>query len=339
MGLKQRKGTQFEPADLLKSFPGHGKKSALHPSIASLKIPPGMHPKNPGGKVNLPLKHNRSVTLILLSALGISTALSLNGCKSAPKETPTPPAVTTAPTPAPAPAAPVPVIPLAANLSLDQAVKATQPIAYYRFEGAKGVSEVGTTTYELTGGALLTSGGAGNVADQHFALLDGKDGWIQTTQMGGIEKTGSIMAWVNLGMLPKTTGRILYVAGESQSGNDFDLQFEGDNGLRFYTGAGGNVGFLPDPHTLVNQWHMIVATMDAVAPARAIYWDGQSAATDKSGSNTPKTARFTIGESPVFTGRFFPGGIDEVALWNRVLTPAEVSAIYQSATKKPAGGQ
>jgi len=294
---------------------------------------------DPGGKVSLRMKRHSIWTIILLSFLGIFASLMLNGCKSAPKEETTAPSVTTAPAQPPAPAAPAPTIPLSADLSLDRAVKATQPLAYYRFKGAKGVSEVGTTTYELTGGASSTSGGPGSVADNHFALLDGKDGWIKTTQMGGIEKTGSMMAWVNLATLPKTAGRIFYVAGESQSGNDFDLQFETDNGLRFYTGAGGNVSYLPDPNTLVNQWHMIVATMDAVTPGRAIYWDGQSQATDKSGSNTPKTSEFTIGESPVFTGRFFQGGIDEVAIWNRVLTPPEVSALYQSATKKPAGGQ
>lgn len=286
--------------------------------------------------MNPRVKRDPIVTIILLSVLGIFAGLSMNGCKSAPKETTTPASAPTAPAQPPAPAAPAPTTPLAANLSLDQAVKATQPLAYYRLEATKGASEVGTTTYELTGGASVSSGDALGTADNHFALLDGKDGWIKTTQMGGIEKAGSIMAWVNLATLPQTAGHILYVAGESQSGNDFDVQFEPDNGLRFYTGAGGNVAYSPDPKTLVNQWHMIVATMDAAAPAKTIYWDGQSQATDSGGNNVHKTAQFTIGESPVFTGRFFQGGIDEVALWDRALTPAEVSALYQSATRKPA---
>jgi len=90
------------------------------------------------------------------------------------------------------------------------------------------------------------------VADSRFALLDGKDAWIKTTQMGGIDKTGSIMAWVNLSALPKKPGHI----------------------------------------------------------------------PDKSGSTAKKSNQFTIGESPVFTGRFFPGGIDEVAIWDRALSPA-----------------
>ena len=286
--------------------------------------------------MNLRVKRDPFVTVCLLSILVIVAGLSLNGCKSAPKETPAPASVTTAPAQPPAPAAPAPTAPLAANLSLDQAVKATQPLAYYRLEATKGASEVGTTTYEFTGGASVSPGGPLDTADHHFALLNGKDGWIKTTQMGGIENAGSIMAWVNLATLPQSAGRILYVAGESQSGNDFDVQFETDNSLRFYTAGGGNVSYSPDSKTLVNQWHMIVATMDATASTKAIYWDGQSHATDASGNHPHKTGQFTIGESPVFTGRFFPGGIDEVAIWDRALSPAEVSALYQSATKKSA---
>ena len=276
-------------------------------------------------------------TIILLSILALFAGLSLNGCKSAPKETTTPAPVMTAPAQPPAPAAPAPTAPITANLSFDQAVKVTQPLAYYRLEATKGTSEVGATTYEFAGGASAGSGGLLGIADNHFALLNGKDAWVKTTQMGGIEKAGSIMAWVNLGTLPQTAGHILYVAGESQSGNDFDLQFETNNSVRFYTGSGGNVGYSPDPKTLVNQWHMIVATMDP-APAKTIYWDGQSQATESSGNNPHKTAQFTLGESPVFTGRFFQGGIGEVAIWDRALTPAEVSALYQAATKKSADG-
>lgn len=286
--------------------------------------------------MNLRVKRDPFVTVCLLSILVIFAGLSLNGCKSAPKETPTSANVTTAPAQPPAPAAPAPTTPLAANLSLDQAVKATQPLAYYRLEATKGTSEVGTTTYEFTGGATVSPGGPLGIASNQFALLNGTDAWIKTTQMGGIENAGSIMAWVNLATLPHTAGHFFYVAGESQSGNDFDVQFETDNSLKLYTAAGGNVSYSPDPKTLVNQWHMIVATMDATAPAKTIYWDGQSQATDASGNRPHKTGQFTIGESPVFTGRFFQGGIDEVALWDRALTAAEVSALYQSATKKPA---
>jgi hypothetical protein len=80
---------------------------------------------------------------------------------------------------------------------------------------------------------------------------------------------------------------------------------------------------------------MIVATMDTVAPSKALYWDGQPVAKDQDPNAPQKTTQFTIGESPVFTGRFFDGGIDEVAIWDRALSPADIAAIYKAATTKP----
>jgi hypothetical protein len=43
--------------------------------------------------------------------------------------------------------------------------------------------------------------------------------------------------------LPSQAGRFFYVAGESQVGNDLDLQFENDNALKFYTAAGGHLTY------------------------------------------------------------------------------------------------
>jgi hypothetical protein len=197
----------------------------------------------------------------------------------------------------------------------------------------KGASEFGTSTYELTGGAT-SAGGSLGMADNHFAMLDGKDGWIKTTQMGGIGKKASMMAWVNLAEPPSAANHYFYVAGESQSGNDFDLQFETDDKLRFFTAGGGALEYAPDPKTLVNQWHMIVATMDVDAPGKAIYWDGQPVAKSQDHSSPDKIDAFSMGASTVFAGRYLHGGIDEVALWDRVLSPDEVAVIYKAATGK-----
>lgn len=208
---------------------------------------------------------------------------------------------------------------LQAQADFVTAVTSTHPLAYYRLDGPSGKSQVGATTWRSTGG--VTSAGK-------FAKFDGHDGVITTTQSGGINTAATIMAWVNLAALPSKEGRILYVAGESQSGNDLDLQFEPDNALRFFTAGGGNLTYIPPVATLLNQWHLIVASLDTVSQVRVIYWDGKQVATDKGGGRAGKTNVFTIGESLVFTGRFFNGGIKDVALWNRALKAAEVTAIY-----------
>jgi hypothetical protein len=220
----------------------------------------------------------------------------------------------------------------AAQTDFVSAVTATRPIAYYRLDATSGKSEVGSTTYKTQGGASSATPGAPiGVADNHFLQLNGRDGFIVTTQTGGVVSGASIMAWVNLAELPSKKGRLVYVAGESEYGNDLDLQFDTDNGIKFWTTSNGSVSYSPPPATLVNQWHMIVVTVDMATKARAIYWDGKLVASDKGASNAAKKNVFTIGASPVFTGRNFDGGIEEVALWNRALKASEVSAIHAAS--------
>jgi len=224
---------------------------------------------------------------------------------------------------------------LCAADDLATAVASTNPVAYYRLDSTSGKSEVGATQYKASGG--VTSAGAG-VANGHFAKLDGHDGYILTTQAGGVASTASIMAWVNLESLPSEERHFFYVAGESESGNDLDMQFENDNALRFYTASGGNLTYAPAPATLVHQWHMIVATVDTAARTRVIYWDGKLVASDKGGGSANKRGTFSIGASTVFSGRFLKGGVQEVALWNRALGAREVTAIYAAGTSAAVSG-
>jgi Concanavalin A-like lectin/glucanases superfamily len=225
-------------------------------------------------------------------------------------------------------------VPLGVAQDFVSAVFATHPVAFYRLESLTGKSQVGPTTYRSLGGVAVAAQGAPiGIANNHALKLDGHDGYIVTTQTGGVGVAASMMAWVNLSDLPSSTGHFFYVEGESQNGNDLDLQFEDDNALRFFTASGGNLSYSPPPSTLVNQWHMIVVTLDTATHTRAIYWDGKLAATDKGGGEAGKTGIFSVGASTVFGGRFFKGGIEEAALWNRALAASEVTAIY--ATVKP----
>lgn len=220
------------------------------------------------------------------------------------------------------------------------AVVSTHPIVYYRLDSTGGTSKVGNTTYKFVGGVTSNSPGAPlGGAITYFASLDGRSGYVTTTQAGGVGAAASIMAWVNLAQLPSQVGHIDYVAGESQSGNDFDLQFENDDALRFYTASGGHLTFAPPPASLLNQWHLIVATLDTQTQTRVIYWDGRPVAEDKGSGRPGKTSIFTLGASSVFGGRFFNGGIQDAALWNRALKAAEVAAIYAAsgAAPSPAG--
>jgi hypothetical protein len=215
-----------------------------------------------------------------------------------------------------------------ATVDFMTAVKATHPLVYVRLEAPSGESVTGSSTYATTGGVQVVAGAPIDMPGNQALAFNGTNGALTTTFKGGISTAGSLMAWVNLGALPSSQSHIQYVAGESQVANDFDVQFESDNKLHFYTASGSNVSYLPDPAALVGRWHMLVVTMDLSSGTRKIYWDGKAVATDTGGGNPKKTAPFTLAESSVFTGRFFNGRIDEAALWGRALSASEVANIY-----------
>jgi hypothetical protein len=223
--------------------------------------------------------------------------------------------------------------PSAAPVGFSETVRATHPTAFYRLTGKTGSSEVGGTTYSLSGnGAASTNCPPIGVSGDHCVFLDGQTGYFETTQQGGIGRAGSILAWVNMAQIPNTVGRISYVAGMSERGNDFDLQFEPDNTIKFYTASGSNVSYAPPYIQLSGEWHMIVGTFDADSGRRALYWDGVLAQSDSGGGKPGKHSALTVGESKVFTGRFLWGIISDVAVWRRALTAKDVAAIYASRT-------
>ena len=224
------------------------------------------------------------------------------------------------------------------------AVEATNPLAYFRLDTANANSAVnGYTTTYMNGASSTPPGGGAPLAGyptNAAVQLSGNNTtpqYVSTSLSGGIPGTGSMMAWVNLAELPSTAGAYFYIAGESQNGNDFDLQFQNDNRLYIYTGGGENTNYTPDSTTLVGNWHFIVATYDSSGTGfRDLYWDGTQVATYTGPVNTAsKSSTFNIGYSTVFGGRDFNGNIDEVGVWNYALTASQVSGLYAAAGSGP----
>ncbi len=91
------------------------------------------------------------------------------------------------------------------------------------------------------------------------------------------------------------------------------------------------------------QWHHVVAMRDGATNKNYLYVDGilqNTGGTDVFLSgNLSSTDGLTIGNmvynsSPTF---FYNGGIDEVAIYNRVLTPTEITAHYTNAVNNQMG--
>ena len=86
------------------------------------------------------------------------------------------------------------------------------------------------------------------------------------------------------------------------------------------------------------QWHHFVAITDADAVnfGTALYVDGAEYSVN---ANQPSLAangkRVMIGENPDARNRYWNGEVDDVAIWNRVLTPAEIAGLYANGAGKP----
>jgi hypothetical protein len=76
---------------------------------------------------------------------------------------------------------------------------------------------------------------------------------------------------------------------------------------------------------------MVAASFDTVAGTRVVYVDGNPVGSDVPGGHGADTATFTIGYSPVFTGRWFQGRIDEVAIFDRALSDSEIKGLADAA--------
>jgi hypothetical protein len=144
----------------------------------------------------------------------------------------------------------------------------------------------------------------------------------------------SVEAWI----LTSNNSRDTTIVGQrDQFGYDgeFTLTAQASGSIRWTTYGDGNYGFECYSTNLVNdgRWHYIAATREVSGEGR-IYIDG---ALDNSQSAPPRTLiplKVGIGVDlrELFwdngNGAFFKGLIDEVRIYNRALTPAEIQSHY-----------
>jgi len=168
--------------------------------------------------------------------------------------------------------------------------------------------------------------------------LDGNSGYIEIGSTAPVnESAGTYSVWI----YPETVGerRHIIYAGENGDGwgshNELHLSLENNNtvGLYHYNGSGYNIQLSTSLAT-INQWYYLTATWDGNTSTANLYINGELKATDSSVTAVSKTGwlnKIRIGVSNNPNGRYFDGKIDEVRIYNRALSPAEVRALYEWA--------
>ncbi len=216
-------------------------------------------------------------------------------------------------------------------------------VAYWNFEGSSnndssasgGSSYNGTLSGNATTTTAITKVGSGALK------LDGAGDYMTVTAVPNLNNSWSISAWFNSAVLPAGTGDanryFVYESYQSASAG-YGMSF----GLR--DGTTGNTNFqtftdlvttdqsrdiqVPDG-MVANTWYHIVESYDAATKTLSIYLNGIPQTPINLGTDTfVSAASLRIGCARATT-RFFNGSIDEVSIWDRSISAAEVSAAYQ----------
>lgn len=167
------------------------------------------------------------------------------------------------------------------------------------------------------GSALLLNG------EDQFVLIPGSE-----EALGGVDNSLTISAWFRVDAFD-TNWQALIAKGE---GGRWRLHRRGGGNVLAWTG--GNGGDTPDEGPAVNdgEWHHVAAVTDANSGKR-LYIDGQLAAThpDENATIEQNTMPVMIGENPDARNREWEGGIDEVGIWTRALSEAEIIQLSQQS--------
>jgi len=101
-------------------------------------------------------------------------------------------------------------------------------------------------------------------------------------------------------------------------------------------GDGGSAGFLKSKGKLTdNKWHFVVLTLQSAQNLTKMYIDGEFIGEDsnyatplKMANNGTNSSRLEIGARSK-KWRRFEGLVDEVMIWDRVLSDSEIMQVYR----------
>ena len=267
---------------------------------------------------------NNGGTEIQLSEIEMFATGGASTPTPTPTSTPTGPTATPTPTPTLGPT-PTPTPSPTPSSTPTPGTVPTDYLDYWKLDETSGTTAVDSTSSANNGtvsGAAWTAGhlanalsfnGSNNYVSVNRGISDNFTiaFWVKTTQTGG---TGQ---WYN--------GRGLVDAEVANVVNDFGTVL---SGAKFAFGVGN-----PDTTIASNKsindgvWHHCVATRQRSTGAMKIYVDG---VLEKSGTGgtqaltTPTKIRF----GSLQTGmNFFSGQLDDIRIYNRVLTDSEIAAI------------
>lgn len=174
-----------------------------------------------------------------------------------------------------------------------------------------------------------TGSGFGSAKFGSAGYVGDGNGHPETPDSADVDEDGntiSISAWIRVASFDRSW----QAAVSKGEGQNYRIHRRNSDDFMAFSGGTGSDIFGVGTDVNDGQWHHLVATSGPVDGAR-FYVDGVEVVHDGGSVSLDNTNNpLMIGNNPDQTLRKWNGGIDDVAIWHRVLTAAEVSQIYSA---------
>ena len=209
---------------------------------------------------------------------------------------------------------------------------------------AYGFSEAsGTTTADASGNGntgTLTSGATRTAAGQFggAVALNGTSAFVNLGNGATLQLTGSmtISAWIRPAAFPVDDAAVVSKRNGSELGFQLDTTVDRGPrtiGFKLTSSTGTLMARYGGTALQANQWYHISGVYDAAARTLNVYLNGALDNGTLLGTVTStqqnSTLNVNVGRRPGLTGFAFNGTIDEVRIYNRALSPADIQVDMQ----------
>ena len=180
-----------------------------------------------------------------------------------------------------------------------------------------------------------------NMHNQGYLNFNGSDEFVDIDNIAGEinYQRFSISCWVRV-ETTSSSGFIFRVMVSDDTDNQLLLQYHASgNEIRANSKLGGVSDLLNQGTNTIegdSKWHHIVFVVDAAGNDNSILYVDNVAKETIAGVGTLSGtfSKASIGNNTI-DGGYFKGDIDEVAIWNRVITPTEIATIHNAQVANP----
>ena len=199
-----------------------------------------------------------------------------------------------------------------------------------------------TCLYDFDGTKYITFGVAHRATNPLHITLDGVDDYVRVDATNDLPTAFTVMTWIRPNGNNALNGERTILSKKSAATNGYQIVLQTNNLVRFEFYSGSNrreaitTTAFPDA-----KWHNIAFTY--TGSTLSIYIDGvfEKSVSSMTGPITTSTGIFSIGGqylSKTSINNLFKGDIDELRMWDRVLTPTEIQFIMNQEIQQNGTG-